>query len=81
MDTCIGELEKVLHGQIMEEYNESMERIEEVRYSKTLERQRPKFERLWQKERGGYSNHKTLFNYSSQTSTIESISLLWKRHS
>ena len=54
--TCINNLRGMLNKEIMDECHEFINYRRDRRHSKTLERQKKKFEWLWQKNTGGHSN-------------------------
>ena len=54
IDTCMNILNGMISKEVMEECHEFINYTREGRHSKTMERQRKKFERLWQKNTGGY---------------------------
>ena len=58
IDTCMNSLEGIINKEILEECHEFINYTRERRHHKTMERQKKKFERLWQKKTGGHSNIK-----------------------
>ena len=54
--TCINNLKGMLNKEVMDECHEFINYRRERRHYKTLERQKKKFEQLWQKNTGGHSN-------------------------
>ena len=55
-DTCIDTLESMINQDVMEKCHGFINNIREKRDHKTMERQKKKFKKLWQKKRGGHSN-------------------------
>ena len=55
-DTCINTIESTLNKDVMEKCHDFINQIEERRHSKTMERQKKKFEKLWLKKTGDRSN-------------------------
>ena len=49
IDTCMNILEGMINKEVMEECHEFINYTRERRHHKTMERQKKKFERLWQK--------------------------------
>ena len=56
IDTCIDTLESMINKDVMEKCHGFINNIREKRHHKTMERQKKKFEKLWQKKTGGRSN-------------------------
>ena len=63
-DTCMNQLSRVLDQEVIEECKEFMNKIKEARHFKTLEWQKPKFERLCMKMKntgkGGCSKNRIM---------------------
>ena len=56
IDTSMNILEGMINKEVMEECHEFINYTRQRRHSKTMERQKKKFERLWQKKTGGDPN-------------------------
>ena len=55
-DTCIDHFCRALDKEAMEKCKNFINRTREARHKKTLDHQKAKFERLYQKSMGGHSN-------------------------
>ena len=54
--TCMNIVKGMINREVIEECHEFINHIRERRHFKTMERQKKKFERLWQKNTGGCPN-------------------------
>ena len=55
--TCKNNLKGMINKEVMEECHEFINHRRERRHSETLERQKKKFDQLWQKNTGGHPNY------------------------